>query len=340
MDHKEHLLYFFLTGKINLSQYDHKFLSNLQLMVHKDSRVTTNQADLFDKLISKYTRQLTKHGYDKESLKSLSWKALVVESSILHTGARVSIENDQLVLRLPFNKNFISSFRETVHNPFEWHRDQKQYMSKFSTHSLKILYNVLPKFFPTVIYCEHSKKIIDELKNYEAKFWEPTLTVINDRPTVVAVNYILGDMLANVELSISPKTFFELSLLGVKIDPMLIGDDPKLKFASEMITEIDLDDFPTVASWMLELGCNRVLFGRGMNLGPNRSIQSEIIKIIEGLNITHALKYVDINEKIDYNAPPMLLQYPRNNKLASLREHHEPISKCIIIKNKRPIDIK
>lgn len=308
-------------------------------MIHKDSRVTTNQADLFDKLISKYTRQLTKHGYDKESLKSLSWKALVVESSILHTGARVSINDDKLVVKVPFNKNFISSFRETIHNPFEWQRDEKQYMAKFSTHSLKILYHVLPKFFPTVIYCDQSEKIINELKNYESKFWSPTLTKINDRLCIVAVNYVLGDIVSNIELTHSAKTFFELSTLGVSIDPELIKDDPKLKFASEFITEIDLDDFPTVATWMIELGCNRVLFGRSMNLGPNRSIQNEIINVINSLDIAHAMKYVDIGEKVDYSIPPMLLQYPRNNKF-SIRDNQEIISKCIIIKNKRPIDIK
>lgn len=339
MDHKEHLLYFFLTGKISLSQYDHKFLSNLQMMMHKDKRITSNQADLFDKLISKYARQLTKHGHDKELLKTLPWKSLVVESSILHTGARVSIDNDKLVLKVPFNKNFIAGFRETIHNPFEWNRNEKQYTAKFSTYSLKVLYEVLPKFFPTVIYCDQSEKIINDLKSYQSKFWKPTLTKINGRLCIVAVNHILGDMIANMELTDSAKTFFQLSTLGIDIDPILIGDDPKLKFASEIITEIDLDDFETVATWMLELGCNRVLFGRAMQLGPNRPIQNEIIKVIEGLNITHALKYISMDQEFDHTIPPMLLQYSRNNKM-SIRDNHELISKCIVIKNKRPVDIK
>jgi hypothetical protein len=339
MDHKEHLLYFFLTGKISLSQYDHKFLSNLQMMIHKDSRITTNQATLFDKLISKYARQLNKHNYDKETLKALSWKSLLVESSIEHTGAKVSINDDKLVLRVPFNKNFISSFRETIHNPFEWERSEKRYVAEFSTHALKILYIVLPKFFPTVIYCDQLIEIIDELKSYESKFWTPTLTRINGHLYVVGVNDVLGDILSDIELTLTPKTFFELSMLGVDIDPMLIGDDPKLKFASEFITEVDLDDFLKVSQWIVELGCNKVVFGRGIATSGNGMIRNEIVAAIEHNRIIHPMSYVDMKKMEVDPIPPMLIQYPRNAKL-TIRTEQELISKCVVVRNSRPVDIK
>lgn len=340
MDHKEHLLYFFLTGKISLSQYDHKFLSNLQMMIHKDSRVTSNQANLFDKLISKYTRQLNKHGYDKEILKDLPWKALVVESSIQHTSARVSIDGDDLVIRVPFNKNFISSFRDTIHNPFDWVRDQKNYRASFSTHALKIVHEVLPKFFPTVIYCDQLTNIIDELKAYESKYWVPTLTSINGKLYVVAVNDILGDMISDMELTPTPQTFFKLSVLGVAIDPILIGDDPMLKFASEFITEVDLDDFTTISKWIVELGCTKVIFGRGIASSGTGMIRNEIVSAIEQSKILHPLSYIETQKLTVSDIAPMLIQYPRNNNRPSIRENQEIISKCIIVKNKRPIDIK
>ena len=57
MKNKEQLLYFFLQGKISLSQYDYKFMANLQTMIQNQNRVTSNQADLFDKLISKYKNE-------------------------------------------------------------------------------------------------------------------------------------------------------------------------------------------------------------------------------------------------------------------------------------------
>ena len=55
MKNKEQLLYFFLQGKISLSQYDYKFMANLQSIIQNNMRVTSNQAELFGKLISKYT---------------------------------------------------------------------------------------------------------------------------------------------------------------------------------------------------------------------------------------------------------------------------------------------
>jgi hypothetical protein len=308
------------------------------MMIHKDSRITTNQANLFDKLISKYARQLNKHDYDKETLKSLPWKALLVESSIQHTSARVSINDDNLVIKVPFNKNFISSFRETIHNPFEWMREHKSYSATFSTYALKTAYEVLPKFFPTVIYCDKLAKIIDELKTYESKFWTPTLTSINDRLYIVAVNDVLGELLSDIELSLTPKTFFQLSMLGVNIDPKLITDD-RLKFAAEFITEVDLDEFTTISQWIVDLGCNEVKFGRGIATSGNGMIRNEILAAIEHNKIIHPMSYVDIKQREVNQIPPMLIQYPRNNK-TGIRDNQEIISKCIIVKNKRPIDIK
>ena len=73
MKNKEQLLYFFLQGKISLSQYDYKFMANLQTMIQRDHRVTTGQANLFDNLISKYKKQLTKCGLDKAELQKAEY---------------------------------------------------------------------------------------------------------------------------------------------------------------------------------------------------------------------------------------------------------------------------
>ena len=114
MKNKEQLLYFFLQGKISLSQYDYKFMANLLGMIQNKDRVTTNQAELFDHLISKYKKQLTKNGYDKDTLKVLPWKTMLVESTPEYTGATVYMLNDDIIISVPFNKGFISAFRNNV----------------------------------------------------------------------------------------------------------------------------------------------------------------------------------------------------------------------------------
>ena len=59
---------FFLNGRVSLSQYDYKFMANLQGLIQNENRVTTNQAKLFDRLVEKYTKQLTKHGFTVSEL--------------------------------------------------------------------------------------------------------------------------------------------------------------------------------------------------------------------------------------------------------------------------------
>ena len=327
MDCKEHLIYFFLQGKISLSQYDQKFLSNLQLMVHRDNRVTSNQAELFDKLISKYSRQLSKNSLDKETLKQLPWKAEVVESSPQYTGARVSLVEDTINLRVPFNKNFISEFRDVKHNSFEWQRNDKIYASKFTTHALKILKDNLHKYFPTVSYCEQLQPILDELKKYDAEIWNPTFMYVHGRPMLVALNSILGDLVSSLELKNDIKTMFKLSQLGITIHPSLIVD-AKTKFAAEFVTEVDLDELPMIIGWLEELNVGKAIMGRGLVL--NKPIKQHISALLENHKV---------RDPSGLTERPILLQY-HNQPDTRAFYANEAISKCVIIKNSRPIEVR
>ena len=328
MDTKEHLLYFFLQGKISLSQYDQKFLSNLQMICHEKNRVTSNQAALFDKLISKYSKQLFKNNVDVEQVKLLSWKADLVPSTPEFTGARVSIEdNNTLLIRVPFNKTFISDFRSVNDNPFDWDRDDKRYVAEFSTYALKIAHALLPGYFPIVMYCDKLLSLLEQLSIYEnVKVWEPTLVRVNGNLIVAGVNNILGDMIANMELNHDARTFYELSQMGIKIDPSLI-DSPKLQFASEFITEVNLDEFSEVAKWIVELNPSNVLFGRGL----------VNIRSLLDHEINRSKK--DIVSRISRPSRQILLQY-HSQPDTKRKYSSEAIGKCVIIRNMRPIEVR
>ena len=60
---KEHIIYFMVTSAINLSHYDFKFISNMQSLSHDKKQITSNQEELFNKLIDKYKKQLKQHNY-------------------------------------------------------------------------------------------------------------------------------------------------------------------------------------------------------------------------------------------------------------------------------------
>ena len=338
MKNKEQLLYFFLQGKISLSQYDYKFMANLQSIIQNNTRVTTNQVALFGKLISKYNKQLIKQGLVKEELTALPWKTLIVESTSEYTGAVVSLLENELNIRVPFNKTFISAFRNVKNNEFDWSKETKLYSAPFSTNSLKIAYSTLPKFFPTVRYDDNLQAIINELKQYEGLIWNPTLINTNGNLMIASVTPELSDVLGSIELQSDPRTFFNLSRMGITIDPSLYENDPKKEFAANRVYEVEVTDIENVIGWMRNIGCENVLLGRGL-----RSLSGA-----RPLNIQETLK--NLPEKYGMKSVTGTLFGGLPKGVSMLIQHTSPsnstgyevdnISKTIVIKDSRPIEVQ
>ncbi len=332
MTNKEQLLYFFLQGKISLSQYDYKFMANLQTLIQNNSRVTSNQADLFDKLISKYKKQLVRQGLVKEELKELPWKTMIVESTTEYTGAVVLLRDDELNIRVPFNKSFISEFRNVRNNTFEWSKETKTYFSPFGTSALKVAYTTLPKFFSTVRYDDDLQTIIDELKRYEGLIWNPTLTKYNGELLVTAINPILAELIKDTELNLEPQMIFNLTRMGITIDSDLYKDSEKLKFAANLVYEVELSDVENTIGWMKNIGCENVVIGRGLrNTISQEHLTSMITKY--GMKPLGPLSYGDLPEGVS-----MLMQHTSN--VDSRTPFTGQISKTVVLKNSRPIEVK
>jgi hypothetical protein len=98
----EHIAHFMM-GNISLSRFDKKFVESLQLL----KQVTTNQVELFYRIIYKYRRQLSKHELDADVLIHLPWTMKVVESAPQYTDGHLSIEDNQIIFKCPFNRSFI-----------------------------------------------------------------------------------------------------------------------------------------------------------------------------------------------------------------------------------------
>jgi hypothetical protein len=332
MTNKEQLLYFFLQGKISLSQYDYKFMANLQTLIQNNSRVTSNQADLFDKLISKYKKQLVRQGLVKEELKELPWKTMIVESTTEYTGAVVLLRDDELNIRVPFNKSFISEFRNVRNNTFEWSKETKTYSAPFGTSALKVAYTTLPKFFSTVRYDDDLQIIIDELKQYEGLIWNPTLTKYNGNLIVTAINPILAELIKDIELNLEPRTIFDLTRMGITIDSELYKDSEKLKFAANLVYEVELSDVENTIGWMRNVGCENVIIGRGLRSTISQEhLASMITKY--GMKPVGPLSYGNLPEGIS-----MLMQHTSN--VDSRTPFTGQISKTVVLKDSRPIEVK
>jgi hypothetical protein len=332
MTNKEQLLYFFLQGKISLSQYDYKFMANLQTLIQNNSRVTSNQADLFDKLISKYKKQLVRQGLVKEELKELPWKTMIVESTTEYTGAVVSLRDNELTIRVPFNKSFISEFRNVRNNTFEWSKETKTYSAPFGTSALKVAYTTLPKFFSTVRYDDDLQTIIDELKQYEGLVWNPTLTKYNGKLIVTAINPIISELIQDTELSLEPNMIFNLTRMGITIDSELYKDSEKLKFAANLVYEVELSDVENTIGWMKNIGCDNVVIGRGLRSTISQEhLTSMITKY--GMKPLGPLSYGNLPDGVS-----MLMQHTSN--VDSRTPFTGQISKIVVLKDSRPIEVK
>lgn len=330
MINKEQLLYFFLSGKVSLSQYDYKFMANLQTMITNNYRVTSNQATLFDNLISKYKKQLTKNGLVKEELKELPWKTEVVESTPEYTGATVSMYDDNIVIKVPFNKTFISAFRNIKDNSFDWDKDSKLYRSRFSTVALKIAYTEPAKYFPTVRYDEQLEKLISDINVYYAEVYNPTLCLINNRPVIVAINNILAEQIQDTVLKLDSTTLFKLSMMGVTIDPEIYKSNTQLEFASERVVELDIEKVETAISWMKSLGCQNVIIGRGLRTQFNRDNLNELIGKY-GMNAIGPISFGKLPDGVN-----MILQHTSVDN----NSYNGQISKTVVLKDSRPIEVK
>lgn len=332
MNNKEQLLYFFLQGKISLSQYDYKFMANLQTMIRDKNRITSNQAGLFDKLIDKYKKQLTKNGYDVADLQALVWKTMLVESTEEYTGASVSIKDDGLVLRVPFNKTFINSFREIKNNPFVWDKESKLYLAPFSTTAFKIAATKLASYFPSVRFCDESQDILNELDKLSAQIWNPTLIKVQDQLVVAAASPVLAELISEIDLKLDSVTLFKLNQMGVTISPELIASDPKLIFAANRVYEIELTQIETAISWMKSLGCKNVVLGRGLR---NIINQDGLTNMVEkyGMKSIGPMSF----GRLPDDGLTMMIQHTSN---IDSRAYSGAISKTVVLKDSRPIEVK
>jgi len=327
MNSKEQVIYFLQQGKIRLSQYDQKFLSNLQHMIHKDERVTSNQANLVDVLITKYSRQLSRLGQISKDLSNLPWNSMVVESTADYTNAKISLEDEEIFIRVPFNKRFINNFGHIKDNPFAFDKQDGLYKAQFSTLALKLTTTALHKYFSAVQYCETLEPLLTQIEEYgNGLTWNPTLIKVNGQLMVAACNEVIGNLIRDTELKQDAATFYKLSQYGITIHPDLT-ETPKLKFAAEYRTEVDLDNANEMADWIKELSCNTVCFSSGSGI-TIRNTLTEVFKV-KGIEHLYPPKRPSIKDDF------MMIRHSSSSSLVS-----SYYSKIIIIRNSRPVEVK
>jgi hypothetical protein len=332
----EHIAHFMM-GHISLSRFDKKFVESLQTL----KQVTTNQVELFYRIIYKYRRQLGKHELDADVLIHLPWTMKVVESAPQYTDGHISIEDNKIIFKCPFNKNFIDAFRKEDTNTYIWDKERKQYSTEYSTHSLKLLIYSANKFFKTVHYCDVVTGLLDTIKQYkDVKYWQPTLTQINGNLYIVATTEQLDEALRDIVLDTTPPTISKLVYHGVHIDESIYDvDDERQKFISNRVYEMEIIDALNIVPWLVEIKCDYVVF-TGNKLLP------EVRKTLREKILNANIK-IDLESKWIYNSKdqesnnynfPVVIRFRTSRDFS----YDEPIKagKIVQLVNSQPIDIK
>lgn len=327
---KEHVVVFMLGNKIRLSNYDHKFLSNLQIMYHRDRRVTTNQARLMDLLINKYARQISNNQYKVNELLDLPWNVEVIESREEYTDPKVSLKDDNLLVQIPFNKKFIDYHKANLYgNPFVFDKESRRYVAPFTTRALKQFHRLLKDHFQRVIYLDGLDTLIKDLESFSPNLiWNPTLVKREGRLYIAGANPTIMKMLENVELREDCATYHRLSQLAVKVDENLLNT-PMERFSAKFIAELDLElAISRLPEFLKEIGCTSIIFSAGASSAIKDALTPVLIENnISSFSIVKA-KNVDTSKAV-------LIQPESLTKTWTTR-----FAKCLIIKNSRPVRVK
>jgi hypothetical protein len=327
---KDQLAHYMINGHLHLSKKDYGFFNNIKSIVHNNKPVTSNQNKLFDKLLTKYQRQLHKLNLSVEELISLPWKVEVLESKQEYLDAYISIENDTIIIRSPFNNKFIQIFRKIPLNEFVWDKVKRIYTAPLSTYQLRIAVDIVSKCYEDVVYCDNVKSILKQIEEYNnIKYWQPTLVKINNNFYIVATNNSLNDSIKHIELNDDPKTFYLLSQYGVTIHEDLLSDEYS-KFASEYFTEVDSKDLLDLCDWLNNLNVEYVFTSRDLVYSKELSNDLKVALLEKHIACRPAKEFDTFTNGV------LLKTNSSWTTISSIKNY----SKIIHLTNSRPVKVK
>ena len=272
---KDQLTQYLIAGHIHLSKKDYSFFHNILVQVKDNKPVTSNQNNLFNKLLHKYKRQLTKLNHNIDNLVPIEWKLGIVESKKEFLQAKIYIVDKNIIIKAPFNSQFVQNFRRIILNPFIWNSKDRYHVAELSTYSLKIAYNCVTKYYKDIDFCPKVQNLLDQTKNYnEIKYWAPTLVKSNNNFFIYSTNSILHDHIENIVLDDDPNTLFQLSQYGVSVDISVTKNNEMLNFAGTYKVSCDLDDLDAVIDTLHLLKVTHVFTAR--DVVYNKTVSNEI----------------------------------------------------------------
>lgn len=262
---KEQLIYY-LISNVSLGTYDRRFLSNLESMFLTNNRpLTTNQADLLNKIVYRYSRQLAKYELSAGELIALPWNKQPIESLPQFTETHLILVDDELILRSPYKGAFVKDFKK-LDIQGKWEHDDRLWRIPASTHTLKVVKDCIEKHYTKINYCDNLTSLMQSLESFnDCGSWKPTYKYTNGTFIVSCVNEYLLNAIRDVPFEITLETLAKLVAYGISIDDSVLNKfrekftDSEINFASSFTSKIEMGD-SELGSMLTSLKPDIVLF--------------------------------------------------------------------------------
>lgn len=336
---KEQLVDYMLKH-ISLGTYDKKFCSNLLLIhVAKNKPVTTNQADLLDKIVARYHRQLAKQEIDSSQMVDLNWTLPPIESLPQYTQAHIAIADDpspMVVIHSPFKKNYVKELQEL--NYAKWDREERFWLAPATEKTIRSLILITEKHYDAVNYCPEIKNILNEMSVFDnEKYWQPTLIKTNENFYVVATNKALMKAIEHIPLNDEPHNLARLVRMGIKIDDNIVTNDA-LKVAIDASPSIEQFNIENIIDYLLMIKADMVILAEWF--GPNREFILELANNLKANNIEHKLFKSKRANALNIDLRPY--EMPVKINLGIWRSENKVmfLGKNINLVNSNPVDVK
>lgn len=334
LNNKEQVIYYMVTN-LRLSRYDIRFLQNLEKIIVDKKRITSNQVLLVEKLIEKYERQFIKKELFITKLLELPWKITIVPTTEEYTSPHIGILDDNIILKTPYNKAFISTFRSLSQSSYVWDNVNKYYIADLSTFSLKLAINMASKFFNEVRYSDNVKKLLSQQEYYkDIKYWTPTLVCVNGNYMIACSNSALDEAIKHFTLNTEVPTLAELVRYGIEIDNNILLTDEE-QFAGSYNPKVELTNICDIVPWLKNIKCDYVSVS-GVGLSTNVKFKNDLKHTLEiaGIRYNDSSRLM-IHDNLSKYKFPVVIKF----KLIPDTDHANT-AKVIDIVNSQPVNLE
>jgi hypothetical protein len=249
---------------------------------------------------------------------------------------KITIENNKILMSLPFSKNFIKDLRSQDIFSLKWDYSNSRYEAVFSTDSFKKIIQVVSDHFSTILYCSVATKVLATINEYSRiKYWQPTLVCRNDFYYIAASNEHLDNAIINIPLNSNVKTISLLAEYGIAVDQELIQSDNRLLFASQFFTRIDYDKTENIIQRLKDIDCDCAIFANRPYTDVGSTLYTDLIK--QGFHVT--IMHDELNLDLEYKKVkrPVMIKF-LSNYLPF--DYSLNIKKVIKITNSLPVYVK